>query len=85
MSNGLVVLALGLAFACMSVAANAQSWRARAPSNPAAERRWEQAIVRHYASHHKCTGAGAPAWGRASMARYNAEQRRRHPNRYYGN
>lgn len=36
---------------------------------------WEKALIQRYASKEKCDGRGAPAWGRASMQRYQASQR----------
>jgi hypothetical protein len=77
MSKGWLVAGLGLVFTCVGFAANAQTFSTRA-MRASDEARWERAIVQRYADHHKCTGVGAPAWGRASMARWNAAHRQ-HP------
>jgi len=44
-------------------------------SNAAASSKWERELVQRYASREKCDGRGAPAWGRASMQRWQASQR----------
>jgi hypothetical protein len=41
----------------------------------AAMSQWERALIKRYTNKEKCDGATAPAWGRASMHRYQAAQR----------
>lgn len=42
--------------------------------------KWERALLARYVNHTPCNGAGAPAWGKASMQRWRAAQR--HAKRY---
>ena len=44
-------------------------------SDAVASSKWERELVQRYASREKCDGHGAPAWGRASMQRWQASQR----------
>ena len=65
MLKGLFLVA-GVAVACAGFVTNA-----------AAMSKWERALIQRYTSKEKCTGAGAPAWGRASMERWRNAQRSR--------
>jgi hypothetical protein len=61
-----LILVLGGAIGCAGFASHA-----------AAMSKWEKALLQRYASKEKCDGRNAPAWGRASMQRWRAAQRRR--------
>jgi hypothetical protein len=64
MVKGLLLMA-GVAVACAGFASNA-----------AASSKWERALIQRYTSKEKCDGRNAPPWGRASMQRWRASQRR---------
>jgi hypothetical protein len=61
--KGLVIV-MGAAVACAGFTGSA-----------AAMSKWERALIQRYTSHEKCDESRAPAWGRASMARWRASQR----------
>jgi hypothetical protein len=44
----------------------------------AAMPKWEKDLLKRYTSTKPCDGRGAPAWGKASMARWRAAQHKKH-------
>jgi len=63
MSKGLLI-AFAMAVACAGFSTGA-----------AATSKWEKNLLARYVNHQPCTGKGAPAWGKAAMARWRAAQR----------
>lgn len=58
----LIILAATFVFAGFSTSASATP-------------KWEKNLLARYVNHEPCTGKGAPAWGKAAMARWRASQR----------